>query len=98
MFQASDTKEIHLYGLNGDDEFIVKGENRPKIKIKVWGGAGEDSYTVKGPKRMARRISVEDTEYRNSYDLSPGTRQKTNQNPPANQFDAEGWLLRYYLD
>lgn len=98
VFQASDTKEIHLYGLNGDDEFIVKGEIRPKIKVRVWGGAGEDSYTVKGPKSMARRIWIEDTEYRNSYDLSQGTRQKTNQNPQANQFDAEGWLLRYYLD
>ncbi|MDO6389752.1 hypothetical protein Q4E40_06410 [Pontibacter sp. BT731] len=98
VFQATDTKEIHLYGLNGDDEFIIKGESRPKIKIKVWGGAGEDSYTVKGPKSMARSIWIEDTEYRNSYELSPGTRQKIEQNPQANQFDAEGWLLRYYLD
>ncbi|WP_299985282.1 hypothetical protein [uncultured Pontibacter sp.] len=98
IFQAKDTKEIHLYGLNGNDEFVVKGEVRPKIKIRIWGGAGEDSYTVKGSKPMARRIRIEDTEYRNTYDLSKGTRQKTEQSPAANQFDAEGWLLRYYLD
>lgn len=98
VFQAADTKEIHLYGLNGDDEFVVKGESRSKIKVRMWGGAGADSYTVKGPKRMARRIWIEDTEYRNSYDLSQGTRQRTEQNPTASQFDAEGWLLRYYLD
>ncbi|SIQ49236.1 hypothetical protein [Pontibacter lucknowensis] len=98
VFQANDTKEIHLYGLNGDDEFVVKGDVRPKIKIRMWGGAGEDSYTVKGSKPMARRIWIEDTEYRNTYDLSKGTRQKTEQSPAANQFDAEGWLLRYYLD
>ena len=87
-----------MYGRNGDDEFGVKGEIRPKIKIKVWGGAGADSYTVKGPKQMARRVWMEDTEYRNTYDLSKGTRQRTEQNPRASQFDAEGWLLRYYLD
>ncbi|PVY41804.1 hypothetical protein [Pontibacter virosus] len=98
VFQAADTKEIHLYGLNGDDEFIVKGQGKSKIKIRIWGGAGEDGYTVKGPKPMARRIRIEDTEYRNFYDLSKGTRQKTQQNPNANQYDAEGWLLRYYLD
>ncbi|PKV66422.1 hypothetical protein [Pontibacter ramchanderi] len=98
VFQAADTKEIHLYGLNGGDEFVVKGEDRPKIRIRIWGGAGEDSYTVKGPKPMARRIRIEDTEYRNTYDLSKGTRQKTEQSPKANQFDAEGWLLHYYLD
>lgn len=98
VFQAADTEEIHLYGLNGDDEFVVKGESRSKIKIRLWGGAGADSYTVKGPKRMARRIWIEDTEYRNSYNLRQGTRQRTEQNPTASQFDAEGWLLRYYLD
>lgn len=98
VFQAADTKEIHLYGLNGNDEFIITGDERPKIKIQVWGGAGEDNYTVKGSKRMARRVWLEDTAYRNSYDVAKGTRQKTEQNPQANQFDAEGWLLRYYLD
>jgi hypothetical protein len=98
VFRASETQELHLYGLNGNDEFVVKGDIRPKMRIRIWGGAGEDSYTVTGPKRMARRVRIEDTAYRNTYDLAKGTRQKTEQDPKANQFDAEGWLLRYYLD
>jgi hypothetical protein len=98
VYHASETKDLHLYGLNGDDEFMVRGNVRPKMRIRIWGGAGEDSYTVTGPKRMARRIRIEDTAYRNTYDLADGTRQKTEQNPKANEFDAEGWLLRYYLD
>ncbi|WP_299704029.1 hypothetical protein [uncultured Pontibacter sp.] len=98
VYHASDTKELHLYGLNGDDEFIVQGNIRPRTRIRIWGGAGEDSYTVNGPKRMARRIRIEDTAYRNIYDVADGTRQKTEQDPQAYQYDAEGWLLRYYLD
>lgn len=98
VYHASDTREIHLYGLNGDDEFVVKGEARSKIKIRIWGGAGEDSYTVEGSKRMAQRVWIEDTAYRNKYDVAAGTRKKTVQAPLANQFDAEGWLLRYYLN
>lgn len=98
VYHASETKDLHLYGLNGNDEFVVTGSARPKTRISIWGGAGEDSYTVTGPKRMARRIRIEDTAYRNTYNVAEGTRQKTVQNPQANQFDAEGWLLRYYLD
>ncbi|MBD1397963.1 hypothetical protein H9Q13_12370 [Pontibacter sp. JH31] len=98
VYHAADTKEIHLFGLNGKDEFEVTGDVRSKIKIRVWGGAGEDSYTVKGNKRMARRVWIEDTAYRNDYDLIKGTRKKIVQTPLANQFDAEGWLLRYYLN
>jgi hypothetical protein len=98
LYHFNDTKKIHLYGLNGHDEFIVTGTAKPKIKIKIWGGAGEDSYTVTGEKRMAKRIRIEDSEYRNTYEVTEGTKIKTNQNPQANQFDAEGWLLRYYLD
>ena len=98
LYHSKDTKQIQLYGLNGNDRFIVSGTARPRISIKVWGGAGDDSYQVTGSKRMARRIAIEDTPYRNTFDTAKGTKVKTNQNPQANQFDAEGWLVRYYLD
>jgi hypothetical protein len=42
-FTAQDTREIRLYGFDGSDKFIVKGNN-DKIKIRMIGGDGEDSF------------------------------------------------------
>jgi hypothetical protein len=41
-FLKSETKEIRLYGLGGDDEFNFEGD-RSKIKVRVIGGAGYDT-------------------------------------------------------
>lgn len=40
-----ETKEIRLYGLNGDDAFIVEGEAKKGITIRVIGGKGNDQVT-----------------------------------------------------
>jgi len=39
------TKEIHLYGLGKDDEFIIQGECDETINLRIIGGAGEDRVT-----------------------------------------------------
>jgi len=43
-FKRSETKEIYLYGLNGDDYFIVKGNVKKGIKINLIGGLDEDEF------------------------------------------------------
>lgn len=43
-FDALTTKEIQLYGLEGDDKFVIEGENSP-IRIRIIGGPGEDVFT-----------------------------------------------------
>ncbi len=42
-FDPKDTKELRLYGMGGDDQFEVKG-NESKIKIRMIGGAGNDIF------------------------------------------------------
>ena len=37
------TKEIRLYGLDGDDKFLVQG-NKDKIKVRMIGGSGQDLF------------------------------------------------------
>lgn len=46
-YSSNQTKEIWLYGLNDDDEFVVKGEDKTKIKIRIIGGKNEDTYDIK---------------------------------------------------
>ncbi len=40
------TKEIWLYGLDGDDTFNVSGDGSDYIKIKIFGGEENDIYNI----------------------------------------------------
>ncbi len=42
-FDPEITKEIRLYGLGGEDKFVVKGGNS-KIRIRMIGGEGNDAF------------------------------------------------------
>ncbi|WP_373074564.1 ShlB/FhaC/HecB family hemolysin secretion/activation protein, partial [Zeaxanthinibacter enoshimensis] len=45
-FDPKVTKELWIYGLGDDDEFIVDGEGKAKIMIRLVGGYGKDSFRV----------------------------------------------------
>lgn len=45
-FEYSKTKEILVYGLNGDDQFTVTGKGKNPILLRMIGGYGSDSYTI----------------------------------------------------
>ena len=42
-FSNEQTKELRLYGFDGDDKFVVKGAS-DKIKVRMIGGGGDDSF------------------------------------------------------
>lgn len=44
-FKTSETNEVQLYGLNGDDEFIVEGDVDNSILVRLIGGQDHDTYT-----------------------------------------------------
>ncbi|MDP5231536.1 MAG: metallophosphoesterase [Cellulophaga sp.] len=46
IFHHADTKEIWIYGLDDDDKFIVTGNSKNKIKIRLVGGQNNDVYDV----------------------------------------------------
>ncbi|WP_347158313.1 hypothetical protein [Pontibacter chitinilyticus] len=98
-FLADETDELELYGLSGDDHFLVTGAVKPKIKIKLWGGAGEDTYQVhsKGA-NFGNAIRIDDTKYRNTYDVDKHISIAVDDAIAADKYDAAGWLLRYYLN
>jgi hypothetical protein len=45
IFYTSETKEIRLYGLGGDDQFNVSGEVTRGTLVRIIGGNGLDRYT-----------------------------------------------------
>ncbi|WP_420551647.1 ShlB/FhaC/HecB family hemolysin secretion/activation protein [Tenacibaculum aiptasiae] len=44
-FKTKETKEVQLYGLNGDDEFLISGDVNDGILLRIIGGQDHDVYT-----------------------------------------------------
>lgn len=45
-FSKDFTKEIWVYGLDDEDRFVVKGNHKSKIKVRLIGGQNNDIYDV----------------------------------------------------
>lgn len=43
-FKTNETKEVQIYGLNGDDEFLISGDVDDSILIRLIGGQDHDTY------------------------------------------------------
>lgn len=57
-FLRPETKEIRLFGLDGDDEYNIKGNTKRGITIRIVGGNGNDmvadSSSVKGMSKLTK--------------------------------------------
>ena len=51
-YNSSETKEIWIYGLDDDDTFVVKGDGKDLIKIRIIGGQNNDTYNIKNGKKI----------------------------------------------
>ena len=51
-FNHRATKEIWIYGLNGNDSFVVEGKGSSPIKIKIIGGKKNDTYDFKNTRKV----------------------------------------------
>ncbi len=47
IFKDSETKEIRIYGLDGDDKFVVSG-NGSQIEVRMVGGTDDDEFINSG--------------------------------------------------
>jgi hypothetical protein len=55
-FYASETKKIHLYGFDGDDRFVLKGDGPSRINLNIIGGKNKDeiiSYKEMKPHKIS---------------------------------------------
>ncbi len=47
-FTRKETKELVIYGLNGNDKFVVDDDISSRIKVRIVGGKGNDTFDLKG--------------------------------------------------
>ena len=83
VFNHRDTKYINLYGLNGEDMFVVDSGTRSKIKLRIIGGQGRDTFNING--HIANKI----------YDYEPGKNFIIRGNRTKNEMSASPYINRY---
>ncbi|MEP6711242.1 MAG: metallophosphoesterase [Ferruginibacter sp.] len=82
-FSPKETKELILYGLNGDDKFEIDEDVASRIKIRIVGGKGKDSFDIKGNVRNTL------------YDLSTEKNVLLHTRRSDNDFSSDPAVLEY---
>ena len=83
-FLDSETNEVRLYGLGGNDTFVVSGQAEETMRIRIIGGEGEDAITDSSSVEGLRRLTyVYDTKEGTKLQLGPEARNLTSSRPPA---------------
>jgi hypothetical protein len=87
-FDPRVTKEIRIYGLEGDDNFTFKGEKSP-IKIRVIGGPGNDEFIDDG---KASNVHVYDVNFeQNTFSGTDDFKKTITGNPENNAYTRLGY-------
>lgn len=92
VVKHSETKEITLHGLGGKDVFLVKGDVKKSIPIKIYGGLGEDKITDRSSVQGWRSYtSIYDTARGNEIDFGTEAKDKTTSDVRVHAYDREGY-------
>ncbi|MEP7163756.1 MAG: metallophosphoesterase [Ferruginibacter sp.] len=60
VFNARETKEIRLFGLNSNDKFEIDPDVDTRIKFRIIGGKGNDTFNIRGNvKNLVYDLSTE---------------------------------------
>ncbi|HEY0744714.1 MAG TPA: BamA/TamA family outer membrane protein, partial [Chryseosolibacter sp.] len=86
-FKSDETREVRLYGLGGEDAFVVKG-GKSDVRVRVIGGDGNDSVGVEA-NASTRKIMYYD--HASDKLLTKGVRDKTSRDPAVNVYDRKAF-------
>ncbi len=96
-FVRDETREICIYGLDGEDVFYVSGTAGKSILVRIIGGPGADSITDRSRvEGIGRHTFIYDT--RNTP-LTPGpeSRDLRSDDPDINLYDRQAFKYNTYL-
>ncbi|MGV3697995.1 metallophosphoesterase [Flavobacterium sp.] len=78
------TTEVWIYGLDDDDTFVVKGDEKSSIKIRLIGGQKHDNYIVQN----GRNIVIYDFKSKpNTFDVATKTKTVLTDDYETNLYD-----------
>ncbi|HET9824320.1 MAG TPA: hypothetical protein VFP87_03235, partial [Chitinophagaceae bacterium] len=87
-FDPRVTKEIRIYGLEGDDKFVLRGKKSP-ITIRLIGGPGNDEFTNYGD---AGNVYVYDVSFeQNTFSGADNFKNRITGDPENNEYERLGY-------
>ncbi|MBL4704761.1 MAG: metallophosphoesterase, partial [Flavobacteriales bacterium] len=93
VFKIDETKEIRLYGLEGNDEYRIKGKVKKSIIVRIIGGFHndhiEDKSTVNGIRKMTK---IYETDGKNEIKKGSEARLKTMTEEKAYDYDRKEFV------
>jgi hypothetical protein len=90
-FYPSETKEVRLYGLAGNDRFFISGDPETHIKVRIIGGAGEDHFETLTGTNYRHAVDIFDTRG-NSTVAGPGRpNYRFSDDPLINEYRPNGF-------
>ena len=88
MFDPAVTKEIRLYGLEGNDRFHIEGGNTP-IKVRLIGGPGNDQFINNS---SDKKIFIYDlTDEKNVIRGTGDVKNRMSDDPMVNEYERLGY-------
>jgi hypothetical protein len=92
-FKPSETKEVRLYGLNGDDYFDIADDVTANIRVRLIGGRGNDTFNVAGKnEKYVYDLNAEKNYIKNGRNA----KNYMSDDPSVNQYDVTGYRYNYH--
>lgn len=83
QFLASETHEVRLFGLGGDDQFVITGDRNKKIDVRIIGGAGKDEVQSKKDKAVYVYDVTNDIAFSNDSNV----KERTSTDAAVNEYN-----------
>ena len=83
QFIASETHEVRLFGLGGDDQFVITGDRNKKIDVRIIGGAGKDEVQSKKDKAVYVYDVTNDIAFSNDSNV----KERTSADAAVNEYN-----------
>jgi calcineurin-like phosphoesterase family protein len=99
IFKTSETKEIRVYGLEGNDEYHVKGDVKKGIMVRIVAGREKDKIvatsTVKGLKKHTRIYDTLEKKKKKRNKIEMGTEAKNQMVKKSNSVEYDRTEFKY---
>lgn len=91
-YDSKMTREVWVYGLDGDDEFKIEGDGSNYLPLKIIGGEENDTYDFQNK----RRAKLYDYKSKDNTIKTPGARKMLVDSYDINNYDPKKKRIRQY--
>jgi len=90
-FLKSETREIRLYGLGNNDQFVIEGETSKGIQVRIIGDSSRDVYSDSLMQKSGNKnIKIYD-DHNNNFNTSQGTKLKLSESDSVHVYRYNGF-------